>query len=59
MRTSAPSPTEIAAFNKFAFDYDIIIDGEIGVKNADPSAGPSSIVSPTPTLHPRRWQLHS
>jgi hypothetical protein len=35
MRTSAPSPTEIAAFNKFAQDYDIITAGEVGVRNAD------------------------
>ena len=37
MRASpaAPSQVEIAAFTQFAHDYDIIIDGEIGEKNAD------------------------
>ena len=35
MRTSPPSPTEQAAFNKFAQDYDIIVDGEVGVQNAN------------------------
>jgi hypothetical protein len=31
---------EIAAFTKFAQDYDIIVDGEVGVKNADTLCGP-------------------
>jgi hypothetical protein len=35
MRTSPPSPTEQAAFNKFAQDFDIIVDGEVGVQNAN------------------------
>jgi hypothetical protein len=40
MRTSPPSPTEQAVFNKFARDYDIITDGEIGVQNANVLCNP-------------------
>ena len=35
MRTSPPTDLEIAAFTKFAHDYDIINDGEVGVTNAN------------------------
>jgi hypothetical protein len=40
MRTAPPTAVEIAAFTKFASDYDIITDGDIGVKNADILCGP-------------------
>jgi hypothetical protein len=42
MRTSPSKPTdvEIAAFTRFAFDHDIIVDGEVGVRNADILCGP-------------------
>ena len=35
MRTSPPTDLEIAAFTKFARDYDIIDHGEVGVTNAN------------------------
>jgi hypothetical protein len=35
MRTSPPTDLEIAAFTKFAFDHDIIDNGEVGVQNAN------------------------
>jgi hypothetical protein len=40
MRTSPPSPTEVAVYSKFAHDFDIIEAGEVGVKNADLICGP-------------------
>ena len=40
MRTSAPSPTEVAVYSKFAHDFDIVEAGEVGVKNAHLICGP-------------------
>ena len=40
MRTSPPSPTEVAVYSKFARDFDIIEEGEVGVRNADLICGP-------------------
>lgn len=40
MRSSILSDSEIAAFTKFTTDYDILIDHEVGVKNADILCGP-------------------
>jgi hypothetical protein len=40
LRTSPPTAIEIQAFTKFASDYDIITDGDIGVRNADILCGP-------------------
>lgn len=40
MRTSPLSPTEIATFTRFAHDYDIITEGDVGIRNADVLCGP-------------------
>jgi hypothetical protein len=53
MRT-LPSLTdlEIAAFTKFARDYDVITDGEVGVRNADVLCGP--IIGADSDITPQR-----
>jgi hypothetical protein len=40
MRTSPPSPTEVAIYSKFTRDFDIVEAGPVGVKNADILCGP-------------------
>jgi hypothetical protein len=40
MRTSPPSPTEVAVYSKFTRDFDIVEAGEVGVRNADIICGP-------------------
>ena len=50
MRTSAPTTVEVAAFNKFAQDFDIIADGEVGVENANTLCNPIINNDSNPTI---------
>ncbi len=50
MRTSAPTAVEVAAFNKFAQDFDIIADGEVGVENANTLCNPIINNDSNPTI---------